>query len=124
MCDGLNLAGSERTANERASMRLIVQALAITVALAAPAAAQGVLKMAVGSNLATLDPARSTNGEEYIYDNLVFNGLTRMRADLVVEPELAERWEYSQDLKTWTFHLRRGVKFHHGREMVADDVIK
>jgi peptide/nickel transport system substrate-binding protein len=105
-------------------MRLIVQALAIVLALAAPAAAQGVLKIAVGANLATLDPARTTNGEEYIYDNLVFNGLTRMRPDLQVEPELAERWEYSADLKTWTFHLRRGVKFHHGRELVADDVIK
>ena len=105
-------------------MRLMLGIFATVLALSAPAGAQGVLKMAVGSNLATLDPARGTNGEEYIYDNLVFNGLTRMRPDLQVEPELAERWEYTPDLKTWTFHLRHGVKFHNGRELVADDVIK
>lgn len=108
-------------------LRSCVIAAVAAVGLAAtalPAAAQGNLRIAVGTSLANLDPARTTNGEEYIYNNLVFNGLTRMRADLAVEPELAERWEYSPDLKTWTFHLRKGVKFHHGREMVAQDVIK
>jgi peptide/nickel transport system substrate-binding protein len=40
-----------------------------------------------------------------------------------VVPELAESWTYSPDLKTWEFKLRRGVKFHHGREMTAQDVI-
>ncbi|MBI3516719.1 MAG: ABC transporter substrate-binding protein [Proteobacteria bacterium] len=98
-------------------------ALALLV-FAEPAAAQGVLRIAVGTSLSTLDPARTTTGEEYIYDNLVFSGLTRMRADLSVEPELAERWDFTPDLKSWTFHLRRGVKFHSGREMVAQDVIK
>jgi peptide/nickel transport system substrate-binding protein len=107
--------------------RLVIRAaLAVlaALALAGPAAAQGVLRIAVGTSLSTLDPARTTTGEEYIYDNLVFNGLTRTRADLTVEPDLAERWEYTPDLKAWTFHLRRGVKFHHGRELVAEDVIK
>jgi peptide/nickel transport system substrate-binding protein len=47
-----------------------------------------------------------------------------MSPALKVEPELAERWEYTPDLKTWTFHLRKGVKFHHGRELAADDVVK
>jgi peptide/nickel transport system substrate-binding protein len=83
----------------------------------------GVLRIALGANLRTLDPAKTTTGEEYIYDNLVFNGLTRMREDLVVEPELCEKWTFSEDLRTWTFTLRRGVKFHNGREMTARDVI-
>ena len=99
--------------------------LGVTASLLQPsvASAQGVLRIAVGTSLSNLDPARTTIGEEYIYDNLVFNGLTRMRADLSVEPELAEKWEYTPDLKSWTFHLRHGVKFHNGREMTADDVI-
>ncbi len=59
----------------------------------------------------------------YIYDNLVFNGLTRMREDLTIEPDLAASWSYSDDLKEWTFPLRHGVLFHNGREMIADDVI-
>jgi peptide/nickel transport system substrate-binding protein len=37
-------------------------------------------------------------------------------------PGLAERWEHSPDGKTWTYHLRRGVKWSDGRDLTADDV--
>jgi peptide/nickel transport system substrate-binding protein/oligopeptide transport system substrate-binding protein len=40
-----------------------------------------------------------------------------------VAPALAERWEVSGDGLVWTFHLRRGVRFHHGRELTSDDVL-
>ncbi|MFI5341187.1 MAG: ABC transporter substrate-binding protein [Candidatus Methylomirabilales bacterium] len=39
-----------------------------------------------------------------------------------IVPDLAERWEISQDGKLYTFHLRRGVKFHHGKPFGAEDV--
>lgn len=87
------------------------------------AEAAGVLKVAVPSNLNTLDPAKSKIGEEYNYHFLVFNALTLIDRDMTVKPDLAERWESSKDLKTWTFYLRKGVKFHHGRELDAEDVI-
>ncbi|MEJ1978793.1 MAG: ABC transporter substrate-binding protein [Acetobacteraceae bacterium] len=97
-------------------------------ALAVPAirsahAAPGVLRIAIGTSLSRLDPLLTTIGDEYIYDNLVFNGLTRMAEDLSIQPDLAESWSYTPDLKQWTFRLRHGVKFHDGREMVADDVV-
>lgn len=38
------------------------------------------------------------------------------------QPELAERWSFSPDGKVMTLHLRRDVKFHSGRDFVADDV--
>ena len=105
---------------------LALPALIATATLPRPCASQaggGTLRIAVSSNLRFLDPARTTIGEEYMFNQLVFNGLTRMREDLIVEPELAESWQYGEDLKTWTFRLRRGVRFHHGREMKAEDVV-
>ena len=89
----------------------------VSVALTSvrPARAAGkVLRIALGTTLNTLDPMMTTIGDEYVYDVLVFNGLTRMREDLVIEPDLAESWSFSADLKRWTFKLRQGVKFHDG----------
>lgn len=86
-------------------------------------AASEVLRIGIGTSLAKLDPLLTTIGDEYIYDNLVFNGLTRMAPDLSTQPDLAESWTYSEDLKHWTFKLHRGVKFHNGQEMTSADVV-
>ena len=124
----LPLQQSDRD-NEREGMnmrRITVLALVLVAAWigwATPALAAGTLKLAVGSNLNTLDPAKTKIGEEYIVNFLVFSGLTEIDRDGRVKPDLAERWTVSDDLKTWTFYLRKGVKFHHGREFDAQDVI-
>ncbi|HYZ32037.1 MAG TPA: ABC transporter substrate-binding protein [Crenalkalicoccus sp.] len=112
------------TLTRRAALAL--PALITAASLLRPGASQaggGTLRIAVSSNLRALDPAKTTIGEEYMLNQLVFNGLTRMREDLEVEPELAESWAFAEDLKTWTFRLHRGVRFHHGREMTAEDVV-
>jgi peptide/nickel transport system substrate-binding protein len=106
--------------SRRAAIAAAAAALSVR---AARAAGNGVLRIGVGSSLAKLDPMLTTIGDEYIYDNLVFNGLTRMAEDQTVHPDLAERWEYSEDLKRWTFHLRTGVKFHDGSDMTSADVV-
>jgi peptide/nickel transport system substrate-binding protein len=43
--------------------------------------------------------------------------------DNVTRPALAEKWEASPDLKTWTLRLRRDVKWRNGRAFTADDVV-
>ena len=43
--------------------------------------------------------------------------------DNVTRPYLLEGWEASDDLKTWTLHVRKGIKWHNGRELDAVDII-
>lgn len=108
---------------------MITRRATLAAALSAPlirsarAADPSVLRIGIGASLAKLDPLLTTIGDEYIYDNLVFNGLTRMDENQAILPDLAERWEYSADLKRWTFHLRQGVKFHDGTVMSSADVV-
>jgi peptide/nickel transport system substrate-binding protein len=51
----------------------------------------------------------------------VYSGLVRPSPDLLPQPDLATKWEF-KDPQTVEFTLRQGVKFHDGRELVADDV--
>ncbi len=53
-----------------------------------------------------------------LYDTLVFPTY-----DGEVVPHLAESWEVSEDGLTYIFHLRRGVRFHNGEELKAEDVV-
>jgi len=67
-----------------------------------------------------LDPtggAASAISEVTLYN--VFETLTKINSDGSVSPLLAESWEVSPDLRTYTFRLRRGVKFQNGEPMNA-----
>lgn len=67
-----------------------------------------------------LDPtagAASSIAEVVLYN--VFETLTKINSDGSVSPLLAESWEVSSDLKTYTFRLRKDVKFHNGEPFNA-----
>jgi peptide/nickel transport system substrate-binding protein len=49
--------------------------------------------------------------------------LTETGSDNITRPLLLEKWEASEDVKTWTLYLRKGIKFNNGDEFTADDVI-
>lgn len=53
----------------------------------------------------------------------IYEGLLRYTTDLEPMPQLAESWEVSEDGRTYTFHLRKGVTWHDGEAFTADDVV-
>ncbi|MBT7891860.1 MAG: ABC transporter substrate-binding protein [Deltaproteobacteria bacterium] len=71
-----------------------------------------------------LDPTAGAAAsiDEVVYAN-IFEGLTRIDRWGVVRPALAKIWKISDDKKTYTFQLRKGVTFHDGAEFDADDVL-
>jgi peptide/nickel transport system substrate-binding protein/oligopeptide transport system substrate-binding protein len=77
----------------------------------------------LANNPPTLDPAFTTDIYSRAVVTQLFDGLVQFDAHLNPIPAIAEFWEASQDRRTWTFYLRRGVKFHHGREVTADDFV-
>ena len=70
-----------------------------------------------------LDPTAGAAAaiDEVVYANM-FEGLTRIGPKGEVIPALAESWTISDDGKSYTFKLHKGVKFHDGTEFNADDV--
>jgi oligopeptide transport system substrate-binding protein len=74
-----------------------------------------------GTDPITLDPAISSEMTSHSYITQIFSGLVRLNDELEVIPDIAERWQESQDGRTYTFYLRHGVKFHSGREVRAAD---
>lgn len=82
----------------------------------------GTFLFANDDDIRTLDPAIGYDSTSWTAMYLVFEALLDYDDDMELMGRLAERWEVED--RTWTFHLRQGVQFHNGREMVADDVVK
>ncbi|MHC4230078.1 MAG: ABC transporter substrate-binding protein [Planctomycetota bacterium] len=77
-----------------------------------------------GSTAETLDPATYGTGViNHIMIGAIGNCLTEIDHKGEAIPELAESWEASSGADVWTFRLRRGVTFHNGKTLTADDVI-
>jgi oligopeptide transport system substrate-binding protein len=83
----------------------------------------GIYRRVLHNNPSTLDPAFSTDIYGGTVVRQIFDGLVQFDAHLRPLPAIAKFWEVSRDRRTWTFTLRRGVTFHHGREVTAHDFI-
>ncbi len=82
----------------------------------------GFLYLRLSSDITTLDPAMIVDVAGGAVSAKIFNGLVRFDEDSKTIPDLAESFSISKDGKVYTFKLRKGVRFHNGRELRADDV--
>ncbi len=77
-----------------------------------------------GATSDVLDPAQTLDSYMInVSSGQLRNNLTEIGSDNQLTPELAESWEASADASTWTFKLRKGVEFHNGKSLDANDVI-
>jgi len=94
--------------------------------LVGPAAAQapkrgGTLVVAADVSPPGLDPQKSAAAHSWMISEHVYSNLLRRDAKMNIVGDLAESWQVVNDT-TFVFKLRKGVAWHHGRELVADDV--
>jgi oligopeptide transport system substrate-binding protein len=89
----------------------------------AVAPAGGAYRRPLANDPSTLDPARIGDIYSLAVGQQLFDGLVQFDHTLSITPALAQFWVASRDGLTWTFTLRKGAKFHHGREVTADDVV-
>lgn len=85
----------------------------------------GTMRVGVGHGATSdiLDPGIYENNF-VISTSYAMNGfLTQVGVDGSLEPSVADSWEGSADASTWTFKIRKGVEFHNGKTVTADDVI-
>jgi oligopeptide transport system substrate-binding protein len=83
----------------------------------------GIYRRALAQEPTTLDPSYALNVYSGTVVKQLFDGLIQFDAHLKPMPAIAEFWETSRDGLLWTFTLRKGVKFHNGREVTAQDFV-
>jgi peptide/nickel transport system substrate-binding protein len=73
---------------------------------------------------AKLTPPTTNDGQAQSVLNMIYDWLVRLEGpDGKLTPSLAKSYSNNKDMTEWTFHLRDNVKFHHGTQLSADDVI-
>ena len=107
------------------ALALVVAATAATP-FAKPSAAQmgkpgGILRIGGERYVNDLDPHTTRVGWDIAIMQNVYSGLVRAGTDILPKPDLATRWEFKTPTQL-EFTLRRGVKFHNGREVTSEDV--
>jgi oligopeptide transport system substrate-binding protein len=80
----------------------------------APEAGPTTLRVNLGTYPDIIDPQKSSFVNEIAHLNLIYEGLTRLDADLNTVAGAAESWEYNEDATEVTFHLREGLTYSDG----------
>ena len=102
---------------------IFLSLLCACVVFAENAISGGTIICAYYNDPRSLNPLAPPEAASANFQNLLFNGLIRFNERLEIVPELAESWRVSPDGITWTFNIRKDVRFHDGTELTADDVL-
>ncbi|MET3344306.1 ABC-type transport system substrate-binding protein [Bradyrhizobium japonicum] len=106
----------------------VLLGLLLACGLTASALAQepktgGVINAVIQPEPPGLMLAMVQNGPVQMVSGNIFEGLLRYSPKLEPQPELAESWTVSEDAKTYTFKLKKGVTWHDGKPFTAADVL-
>jgi SgrR family transcriptional regulator len=83
-----------------------------------------ILRLPIGQRIHTLDPIYTNLLAESFISSHVFDGLVkRDEHSSNIIPHVAHTWEIDHNQKRWTFFLRKGVTFHNGQQLDAEDVV-
>jgi len=82
-----------------------------------------IIGLSGGSTTDSMDPGTLTSVFNQHLNFQIRNCLVEIDHNFKPIPELAESWDSTPDARVWTFKLRRGVEFHNGKTMTADDVV-
>jgi ABC-type transport system substrate-binding protein len=100
---------------------LAILLLALLAVLPGQGQAQTVI-YAAGADPDSLDPANAESNPSEAVNRMMYENLVKFDTKLNLVPGLAEKWEQAPDGMSWTFFLRKGVKFHDGTPFDAEAV--
>jgi oligopeptide transport system substrate-binding protein len=83
----------------------------------------GTLRLALPTDVSSLDPALGFDTISLPFLLMLYQGLVEYDDGMNVVPSLAKDWNLSEDQRIYTFHLRPGARFSNGREVVASDFV-
>ena len=85
--------------------------------------AGGTLRAGITNPASSLEPYLLNDGGALAFSGIPGEYLTFTNPQAQVRPALATTWKPNKDATVWTFQLRRGVRFHNGKEMTSADVV-
>src|SRR5947208_3060967 len=124
MAAGTTQDEPRRSLTRALSRRAFLRVLAGTagVAMVSGLKKGGVLKAAYAADPVGMDPAFAVAAASHLVIEQTYSNLVALDENFSAIPDLAEKWEKSDDNLSYTFHLRQGVKFHDGSDLTSDDV--
>jgi peptide/nickel transport system substrate-binding protein len=105
---------------KKVALFLLVGAM---IGLVAATVQASTIRIAMGEEPRSVMPNNTSGTWESAIGGQLFDAMVAGDNQMYPIPGIAESWDYEDETYTWTFHLRKGVKFHDLTEVTADDVV-